>query len=228
MYDLPDQPVLDKHRMVGGCVRLPLQVDPQRLRNEVASLPASLWGTSAGRVGVHNAAEALFLRGYSPTDGDKPVEDRPALDQLPYVRSVISMLAAPPQRCVLARLPAGAAIVPHIDRGAPYFVKTLRIHVPVESHDHVWMACAGSIYVMRPGEVWGLNNAAVHAAWNEHATLSRTHLICDFAATPALIELHALGNHNLGQDVPRVIRYLDDLAAKARARAGRAKTPAAE
>ena len=143
MLDLPGHAILDKAVLIGGCVRLRAHVDAERLRSEVANLPASLWGTTGGRVGVHSAAEAVFLRGYAPAEGDKPIEDRPALDRLPYVREIIqSFIPATPQRCLLARLPAGASIAPHIDR-APYFAKTLRLHFPVETHNEAWMVAAG-------------------------------------------------------------------------------------
>src|SRR5262245_10692957 len=106
MHDLPDQPLLDKHAIVGGCVRLPLVVDGERLRTEIAQLPTTLWGTRGGRVGVHSAAEALFLRGHAPAEGDKPLEERPAWRLLPYVRVIVEeLIAAPPLRCLLARLP---------------------------------------------------------------------------------------------------------------------------
>ena len=127
MLDLPGQPVIDKHRLIGGCVRLPLVVDAQRLLQEVNALSSSWWGTSGGRVGVHYAAEAVFLRGYAPAEGNRPIEDRPALNELPYVRTIMSELAAPPLRCLLARMPPGSSISPHIDR-APYFSKSLRVH----------------------------------------------------------------------------------------------------
>ena len=217
MHDLPSQPVIDKHAIVGGCVRLPLAVDAQRLRAEVAALPSSLWGTTGGRVGVHRSADALFLRGHAPTEGDLPIEERAALRFLPYARSIIDQIAAPPLRCLLARLPAGSVIAPHRDDRALYFAKTLRIHGPVESHDLAWMFCGGATYLMQPGEVWSLNNLAVHAVWNAHATLARTHLICDFLPTPALLELHARGERNLGRQLPEVEQHLWAEAEKNRA-----------
>jgi len=199
MRDLPELPVIDKHTLVGGCVRLSLCVDPERLAEEVAALPATVWGTTGGRVGVHSAAEALFLRGYAPAEGDKPVEDRPALDQLPYIRSILhAAIPARPLRALLARLPAGATIPVHIDR-APYFSKSIRIHVAIETNDQVWMYCAGRAYQMRPGEIWALNNSAQHGVWNRHPSQSRTHLICDFIPTPELVDLLASGDRELGR-----------------------------
>lgn len=208
MLDLPGFQALDKHALVGGCVRLPLRVDAQRLGEEVRALPPSVWGTTAGRIGVHRAAEALFLRGHAPAQGNLPIDDRPALDLLPYARELIQeRVGARPLRCLLARLPAGAVISPHIDR-APYFAKSLRLHFPVETHDRSWMLCAGLCYLMQPGEVWVLNNCAEHAVWNAHPSLSRTHMICDFLPDPALLELLARGERSLGRLMPDVDAYV--------------------
>jgi hypothetical protein len=220
MLDLPGYPVLDKHQLVGACLRLPLRVDAQMLRAQVAALPVSIWGTTGGRVGVHSAAEALFLRGHAPAEGHTPIEDRAPLAALPYVREIIErLIPAAPLRCLLARLPAGAVIAPHIDR-APYFAKSLRIHVAVETHAQAYMLCAGQGYVMQPGEVWALNNCAEHAVWNADPARSRTHLICDFLPSPNLLEMLAAGDRQLGESMPEVDRYVRSPAARAHAIAG--------
>jgi hypothetical protein len=198
MLDLPGLPVLDKQLLVGACARLPINVDAATLQEEVARLPPALWGTAGGRVGVQAAAQALFLRGHAPAEGELPIADRAPLELLPYVRWIIgTLISAAPLRCLLARLPAGHSIAPHIDR-APYFSKTIRIHVPVETHELAYMLCAGQCYVMRPGEVWALNNCARHAVWNAHPALSRTHLICDFAPDAALLDHLARADRTLG------------------------------
>jgi hypothetical protein len=213
MLDLPGHPVIDKATLVGGCVRLPLRVDDERLASEVAALPASLWGTRGGRVGVHRAAEAVFLRGHAPAEGALPIEDREPLALLPYVREIIErLIPAPAQRCLLARLPGGATIAPHIDR-APYFAKTLRLHFPVETHDQVWMVAGPLCYSMQPGEAWVLNNSAPHAVWNADPQRSRTHMICDFLPTPALLRLLAAGERDLGRRMESVERHFAAPAA---------------
>ncbi|GFE88159.1 aspartyl/asparaginyl beta-hydroxylase domain-containing protein [Steroidobacter agaridevorans] len=207
MLDLPGHPVIDKTALVGGCLRLPVRIDAQRLAAEVAVLPATLWGSTGGRVGVHRNAEALFLRGYAPAQGALPIEDREPLAMLPYAREIIEQLIpAPPQRCLLARLPGGVSIDPHIDR-APYFAKTLRLHFPIESHEQVHMIAGELTYLMRPGEVWVLNNSAPHAVWNADPDRSRTHMICDFLPTPALLALMTSGERDLGQHNAAVDRH---------------------
>lgn len=213
MLDLPGQPVIDKTALVGGCLRLPLQIDAQGLAAEVAALPASVWGTTAGRVGVHRQAEAVFLRGYAPAQGALPIEDRETLALLPYAREIIEQLIpAPAQRCLLARLPGGVSIDPHIDR-APYFAKTLRLHFPVQTHDLAWMMAGSDCYLMKPGEVWVLNNSAPHAVWNADTARARTHMICDFLPTPPLLQLLAAGERNLGRRVESVERHFAMSAA---------------
>jgi len=207
MLDLPGHPVIDKTALVGGCLRLPVQIDAQRLAAELAALPATSWGSTGGRVGVHRNAEAVFLRGYAPAQGPLPIEDRESLALLPYAREIIEkLIPAPPQRCLLARLPGGVSIDPHIDR-APYFSKTLRLHFPIESHERVHMIAGQFTYLMRPGEVWVLNNSAPHAVWNEDPDRSRTHMICDFLPTPALLGLLASGDRNLGRRDEAVERH---------------------
>jgi hypothetical protein len=60
------------------------------------------------------------------------------------------------------------------------------------------MYCAGLSFRMQPGEVWALNNSAIHGVWNAHATEARTHLICDFLPDPELLELLARAERDLG------------------------------
>jgi hypothetical protein len=202
MTALADAPALDKTALLGGCLRLPVRIDAERMAREIEALPAEVWGTTGGRVGVHRDAGALFVRGYAPAEGDKPIEDRPVLELLPYTREVITTTVGPdPLRCLFARLPAGKFVAEHADIG-PYFTKTIRIHYPVISNPNVRMVCAGLSYLMRPGEVWGLNNSARHAVWNADPAQSRTHLICDYLLTPQLERLLAASERDLGRPDP--------------------------
>jgi hypothetical protein len=216
MRDLPDQPFIDKHALVGGCVRLALPVDAERLAAEVLALPRTIWDVRGGKSrypqqGVHVAADTVFLRGHTPAEGDRPIEDRPVLKDLPYARQLIERdIGSRPQRCMLARLPGGASVLPHIDR-APYFSKTLRVHVPVESNDRSFMICGGLAYQMKPGQAWALNNVTVHAVWNAHPSLARTHLICDFLPDPALLEILARGDRDLGRPMPEADAHFASL-----------------
>jgi hypothetical protein len=213
MLDLPGVPTLQKAALLGGCVRLPVSVDTGRLKDEVSRLPAAEWGSPGGRVGVHRAAEAIWLRGFAPAEGDRPIEDRAPLEALPTIRAFIeSALGGLAQRCLLARLPAGAVITTHVDQ-APYFSKTLRIHVPIDTHDAVHMVCAARVYRMAEGEVWVLDNSSAHAVWNADPARPRTHLICDYVPDARLLALVANGERGLGRHDPDVLRRVSPLAA---------------
>jgi len=204
MIALPGHPLLDKTDLIGRCARLPLRVDAARLEAEVAALPAELWLSRGGRVGVHNVAQAIFLRGHAPAEGDLPIDDREPLALVPYIRQIITrLIPAPPMRCLLARLPGGAVIASHKDQ-ADYFAKTIRIHVAVTTHANAWMYCDERSYHMEPGEVWALNNSATHGVWNADPERARTHLICDFLTSHDLLVLLAGADRDLGVIEPAV------------------------
>lgn len=217
MLIIPGRPLLDKNRLVGRCTRLALHVDAAQVRAELESLPAHFWGGQAGRVGVHQPAQAVFLRGFAPADGDQPIEDREALAYLPSLRALIhERIQAPPLRCLLARLPGGAVIRPHVDQ-APYFGQTIRIHVPIVTHAQVWMFSVDRSFRMAAGEVWALNNSNLHAVWNADPNQPRIHMICDFLPSQPLFELLVQGERNLGADEPTVRAHLFDATGAARA-----------
>lgn len=199
MLALPDHPSIDKDRLIGGCLRLPLRVDAARLRAEVEALPLELWGDrGGGRIGVHKPAEAIFLRGHAPADGELPVDDREALELMPYARELIeTLIPAPPLRCLIARLRPDAIIFPHVDR-PDYFAKTIRLHFPVITDPSVQMMAQGLSYRMQAGEVWALNNSNMHAVINGWDR-PRTHMICDFLPSPGLLQLLRDGDRGLGR-----------------------------
>jgi hypothetical protein len=197
MRDIAAVPPLDKHSLIGGCLRLPVRIDIGRLRAEVDALPPEIWNSQGGRIAVHRDAGAVFLRGYAPKEGDKPIEDRPVLEELPYAREIIeTKFGSKPLRCLMARLAGGGVVTQHTDIGG-YFDRTIRIHIPIVSNPRAWMVCAGLSYIMAPGEAWALNNSTTHAVWNDYPE-PRTHMICDFLATPELLSILGRAERNLG------------------------------
>lgn len=212
MNDPGLHPNVDKDLLIGGCVRLPLPIDIERLAREVLQLPDNMWGTRGGRVGVHQPTEGVFLRGHAPIEGPLPIEDREPLNHLPYVRSLIEdIIPAPPLRCLLAKLLPHGMIRMHVDNG-PYFLQTLRLHVPVVTDPLVAMVCNGLVYRMQPGEAWALNNSTFHGVLSDWA-LPRLHLICDFAPTPELCDLIRAGEHGLGRVEPQITQRVAAIQA---------------
>jgi hypothetical protein len=142
---------------------------------------------------VHLQAEAIFLRGFAPAEGDLPIEDRPLLASLPAFRNAIyNLFDAQPLRCLLAKLKPLGVIPQHIDKGS-YFDKTIRIHIPIVTNEQSIMTVDGQALHMRVGEVWAINNCAVHGVENGHPTQARTHLICDYFPSEHLLGLLSCG-----------------------------------
>lgn len=139
------------------------------------------------------------------------MDDRSPLELLPTVREFIRhTIPAPPMRCILARLPPRASIPAHADSGR-YFERTIRLHVAVDTNPHVVMFVAGKCYRMQPSEVWALNNSGTHGVLNDDPVHARTHLICDFLPSAALIELIGAGDAGLGVADPDVLRRFEQM-----------------
>lgn len=212
MQDVSSLPVVDKSAWIGaGCARLGLTVDAARVRAEVDALPDAFWGSRGGRGGVHDRAEAVWLRGHAPAERRPGIEEREPFALLPSLRQlVMERIPAEPMRCLLARLPAGGTVPAHADSG-PYFARTLRLHVPVVTSPAVKMYSDGRVYHMQPGEVWALNNAAIHGVLNDDPRQARTHLIVDFLPSAALRALLAAADRELGVEMPEVSARFEEI-----------------
>ncbi len=188
----------DKHQIVGSCLRLPLRFDCARLRGEIESIPAQLWGER--RSDVHNQADAVFVKGYPPVQR-KPDDDRPILKSLPYLRYIIcEQLTGSPAKCVIERIKPMARVLMHRDGFVAdpskedcyfydYFRSTFRVHIPVVTNDKILLFCHNAFFHMPAGEVWTLNNLSDHAVINDHPTEARTHIIVDIRPDEATFEL---------------------------------------
>lgn len=202
---------VDKDLLIGFCSKLPVSLEPSVLENEISAISSDAWGTTGGRVGVHSQVEAIFLRGYAPAEGDKPINDRPILENLPFTKILIKdLIPAVPQRCLLAKLKPASQVAPHSDIG-DYFTRHIRIHFCVTTNPNVVMYCGKNAYRMKPGEIWALNNDQEHAVANTHATLPRIHMICDYEPSPALLGLLDLADRGLGTPVSGLADVITNL-----------------
>lgn len=83
-------------------------------------------------------------------------------------------------RALFARLPPGATIPPHIDRGFS-LTNSHRLHLAVVTNEAAGFSVGGEERHLRCGEIWEINNQRRHAAWNRGAR-GRIHLICDWVS----------------------------------------------
>jgi len=79
---------------------------------------------------------------------------------------------------ILAKLLAGGNIPKHTDAGFS-LLNCHRIHVPIITSDNVVFSVGGEEINMQTGDLWEINNAAVHGVEN-HSGEDRIHLIVDW------------------------------------------------
>lgn len=80
-------------------------------------------------------------------------------------------------RAKFARLPPGAQVLPHVDRGEYYEFRD-RYHLVVESEGASVLQAGDEEIGMRTGELWWFDNKRVHSARNRSHHF-RTHLVFD-------------------------------------------------
>lgn len=186
-----------------GAMRLPLTYDAARLGEEVMRIEQTEWDGGGRTASAFADTKAIFLKGFAAASKNPSLEERSALGRLPYARELIhSLIPSVPQKCVLSYLPAKTDVGLHVDMGE-YFEKTLRIHFPVLTNTQSRMYI-GACYCMKPGEVWILNNNVPHGVENDHPTLPRIHMICDYLPTKQLLDLVGRSDASLGSPCPEL------------------------
>lgn len=81
-------------------------------------------------------------------------------------------------RVMLARMPVGGVVQPHRDAN-PAARWPHKIHVPIQTNDHVYFYVDGVEYQMTEGEAVELNNIGVHSVENR-GDCDRIHLIFEY------------------------------------------------
>ncbi len=181
----------DQYKYINKCIRLPIEFDAERALSEVRSIPDDRYD-NLSRSPTHQDVRSIFIKGYPPRL-EKPDDDREVLKTLPYISSFIrNSLPGNPCKCMIATLSPNGVIPVHSDapvrtdgrpvRGntnATYFEDTIRLHMPVATSRFTSFFNNGEFFNLNEGEVWAVNNLAIHGVINEHPTDSRTHIIVD-------------------------------------------------
>jgi len=112
------------------------------------------------------------------------VEDTRFVGAFPILMSLLSQIAEARggvvERAMLVRLPFGGRVYPHVDEGR-YYASRDRYHLVVQTSEGASkLICGPEVVEMGLGEVWWLNNKALHSAENNSST-DRVHVIFDLA-----------------------------------------------
>jgi hypothetical protein len=180
-----------------GCVRLPMQVDAERLARELERVPAHTWGNASRDPIVQASVESFFAIGYPRGPRPVPPDDREPMAHLPYLREVLrDRIAATPTRAIVARLIPRGFIPIHSDTPR-FFRATIRLSMQVAAAGAQRLYCDGLWYEMHPGEVWAIDNLKPHAIRNAGAE-PRINVLADYVPSVALAEHITAGDHGLG------------------------------
>ncbi len=158
-------------------IRLPVRFDLERLRAEVASLPAEAWAPHPNHIAGNSSLRLVSVEGGENDDVDGVMRPTPHLAKLPYVRQVLASFGAVWSRSRLLRLDPGAVVPEHADINYHWFYR-VRVHIPIVTRPEVLFHCGGESVHMRGGEAWVFDNWRVHSVENPTPD-ARIHLVAD-------------------------------------------------
>jgi LPS sulfotransferase NodH len=164
-------------------VRLPLEFDVQRLREEVSALPASAWADHPNRIPGNSSVRLISARGGENDDVDGAMLATPHLENMPYVRQVLASFGVVWGRSRLMRLAPGANVPPHADINCHWYSR-VRLHIPVITRPEVRFRCDDQEVHMQAGEAWLFDNWRLHSVVNPTPDM-RIHLVADTSGSSA-------------------------------------------
>lgn len=165
-------------------------VDVAALQAAVAAIPDAVWASENARKpnkfeALGSARHIVFRFIASPHDW-RIAHDLPAHEAFaPLLAPVLAAAVADYgyargafPRIMLARLPAGGVIHPHIDAN-PAAKWPHKIHVPLQTHPDVIASFGGAEHHFPAGQAVEVNNLGPHWVRNG-SPIDRTHLIFEY------------------------------------------------
>lgn len=163
--------------------QLPLLFDAERLRAEVAALPAEAWVAHPDKA-PGNSAVRLITAGGGENDGVQgPMAPTPWLEAMPYLRQALAGFGVVWSRSRLMCLAPGARVPEHADINYHWHTR-VRLHIPIFTWPEVRFHCDGETVHMGAGEAWVFDNWRRHHVEN-NADGARVHLVADTTGTAA-------------------------------------------
>lgn len=159
-------------------LRLPLTFDAARLAEEAAQFSEAEWRPHPHGYPGNSALALVAIDGDPANDSVKGrMAPTPHLARCPYIRQVLAALNAPVGRTRLMRIDGNAEATPHADSNY-YWLRRMRVHVPVVTDPAVTFVCGEQSVHMAAGEAWIFDTWKIHNVLNPHPT-RRIHLVCD-------------------------------------------------
>jgi hypothetical protein len=202
------------------CLRLPFEIDALQLQREALALAADAWKlhyNTANYKGGWHALPLYSMNGsldaihavHADAAGNMPYQPTPLLATCPYTAALLERLQFPKQAVRFLRLEAGAVIKEHCDHQLAFEDGEVRMHIPVQTNEHVDFRVQGERIVMGEGELWYLNLSLPHSVSNQGAS-DRIHLVIDGIVNDWLREQFARPDVQSKQHVVAVAPRYDD------------------
>ncbi|MGQ0619717.1 MAG: sulfotransferase [Panacagrimonas sp.] len=158
-------------------IRLPVRFDVDRLRTEVAALPAEAWKRHPADFAGNSSLRLISRNGLENDDVGGPMLPTPWLHACGYVRQLLSSFGVVWSRARLMRLAPGACVPEHADINLHWF-RRVRVHIPVVTNPGVRFSCGDEWVHMQAGEAWLFDNWRLHRVDND-SPHERIHLVAD-------------------------------------------------
>lgn len=157
--------------------RLPWRFDVERLRAEVAALPAQAWVRHPNDIKGNSAARLISVDGGENDDVIGRMQATSHLAQSPYIRQILTHFGVVWSRSRLLRLAPGATVPEHADINYHWFTR-VRLHIPIITRPEVRFYCGDQAVHMAAGEAWVFDNWRLHRVEN-FTPDERIHLVAD-------------------------------------------------
>jgi hypothetical protein len=192
--------------------RLPLRFDVERLRAEVAALPAHAWVRHPNEIQGNSAARLISVDGGENDDVNGRMEATAHLQQSPYIRQILASFGVVWSRSRLLRLAPGATVPEHADINHHWFTR-VRLHIPIVTRPEVRFHCGDQVVHMAAGEAWVFDNWRSHRVEN-FTPDERIHLVADTSGSAAFWQLVGQSEDALTptlsrRDKGRVVGYVE-------------------
>jgi hypothetical protein len=169
--------------------RLPLRFDVERLRAEVAALPAHAWARHPNDIQGNSAVRLISVDGAENDDVIGCMQATPHLEQSPYIRQILTSFGVVWSRSRLLRLAPGATVPEHADINYHWFTR-VRLHIPIVTRPEVRFYCGDQVVHMGAGEAWVFDNWRLHRVEN-FTPDERIHLVADTSGSANFWQLVA-------------------------------------
>jgi hypothetical protein len=167
--------------------KLPRHFDAERLRAEVAALPADAWAPHPNGIAGNSSVRLISADGGENDRVDGEMRPTTHLASAMYVRQLLASFAVPWSRTRLLRLAPGAGVPVHADINYHWFYR-VRVHIPVITRAEVRFYCDGESVHMAAGDAWVFDNWRLHHVANP-TSQERVHLVADTTGSAAFWQL---------------------------------------